>query len=462
MDPGLGSWHSDIGGDVKLGESTFAYIDGMCQGWLPPGRLIAQVARGFEYMPLCQEVVLGPAQRDLTLSIKRFTNMADNGWYSGDSHVHFLSTQGAHLEQQAEDLRVVNLLQSQWGSLFTNTEDFTGRVSGVDADRYVTFVGQENRQHLSGHLVLWDITEPVMPWCSDGLDEGEIGGSLEATLSDWADRTHQQGGTVVIPHFPYPHAEAAVLCATGRADAVESINWRREEEEVYYAYLNAGHKLPLVGGTDKMSSSTPVGLYRTYAHVEEPFSYKGWCRAVRAGKTFLSGGPLLEFSVDGHGIGDSVRVRGGGTVAAVARAKSIFPLTNLEVVLGGTVVATRKSSGAHELEVVTDVRVDEDTWLAARCRGQGRHWDERRRPIVAHTSPVYLYTGEVWAARDVEAARFLLTVIEGGMGYVARRGASAAHPRITHHHGGDDHLAYLLKPYQEATSMLTRRYPGLR
>ena len=52
--------------------------------------------------------------------------MNDEGWFSGDSHVHFLSAQGSLLEQQGEDLNVVNLLQSQWGSLFTNTEDFTG------------------------------------------------------------------------------------------------------------------------------------------------------------------------------------------------------------------------------------------------------------------------------------------------------------------------------------------------
>ena len=46
-------------------------------------------------------------------------------------------------------------------------------------------------------MVLWDLKEPVMPWCSDGPDEAELGGALDATLSDWADRTHAQGGTVV-------------------------------------------------------------------------------------------------------------------------------------------------------------------------------------------------------------------------------------------------------------------------
>ncbi len=221
----MGTWHIDVGGDVRLGDVSYAYIDGTCQGWLPRGDVLVDVARGFEYTPLHQRVRIEAGQRELTLQISRWTDMAASGWYSGDSHVHFLSTQGAHLEQQCEDLRVVNLLQSQWGSLFTNTEDFTGRVSTTPDGSFATYVGQENRQHVLGHLTLWGLKEPVMPWCTDGPHEGELGGSLESTLADWADRAHAQGGTVIIPHFPSPNGEPAVLATTGRTDAIESLAW---------------------------------------------------------------------------------------------------------------------------------------------------------------------------------------------------------------------------------------------
>ena len=145
-----------------------------------------------------------------------------------------------------------------------------------------------------GHMVLWGLKEPVMPWCSDGPDEAELGGALDATLSDWADRTHAQGGTVVAAHFPNPNGEPAVLVATGRADAVEMLAQTDDAMLEYYRYLNSGYRLPLVGGTDKMSSAVPVGLYRTYARLDEEFSYEAWCRAVRSGRTFLSGGPLRD------------------------------------------------------------------------------------------------------------------------------------------------------------------------
>ena len=78
-----------------------------------------------------------------------------------------------------------------------------------------------------GHMVLWGLKEPVMPWCSDGPDEAELGGALDTTMSDWADRTHAQGGTVVAAHFPNSNGEPAVLVATGRADAVEMLRGRR-------------------------------------------------------------------------------------------------------------------------------------------------------------------------------------------------------------------------------------------
>ena len=52
----LGTWHNDIGADVRLGQTAFAYIDGTCQGWLPRGEVIVDVSRGFEYEPLRTKV----------------------------------------------------------------------------------------------------------------------------------------------------------------------------------------------------------------------------------------------------------------------------------------------------------------------------------------------------------------------------------------------------------------------
>jgi hypothetical protein len=456
----LGSWHYDVGGDVRLGQRSYAYIDGTCQGWLPRGEVIVEVARGFEYEPLRQTVRIEPGQRELTLRIERFADLASDGWWSGDSHVHFLSTAGAQLEQQGEDLRVVNLLQSQWGALFTSTEEFSGRPAVIDGGGYVTYVGQENRQHALGHALLWGLREPVMPWCSDGPDEAELGGALDATLSDWADRTHAQGGTVISAHFPNPNGEPAVLVATGRADAVEMLAESGDSMSEYYRYLNCGYRLPLVGGTDKMSSGVPVGLYRTYARLDEEFSYDAWCRAVRAGRTFLSGGPLVTLSVDGREPGDTIELSGPGTVSVHASVRSIFPLSSLELVRNGEVVARVDAGGARQAEIRAELQIPANSWIACRAFGVDHHLDDWARRVFAHTSPVYIACGGDWAMTDPEGIRYIRTLVEGARDYVRHTAVRRSDQSTTHHHGQPDHLTWLERPFTEALRALDQRDDG--
>lgn len=461
----MGTWHLDVGGDLRLGHITYAYIDGQCQGWLPRGELLVDVARGFEYEPLRTSVTIQPDQRELTLRLKRWTNQNAEGWYSGDTHVHFLSTAGACLEAQGEDLNVVNLLQSQWGHLFTNTEDFTGRPVSTPDARTIVYASQENRQHLLGHLSLLGLKHPVMPWCSDGPDEAELGGSLETTLSHWADACHAQGGTVIIPHMPLPNGEPAALIATGRADAVEMLAQAQYFHHEYYRYLNGGYRLPLVGGTDKMTADVPVGLYRTYVHIppDEEFNYDNWCKHLRLGQTFLSGGPMVRLTVDGAQIGDTLQLpRSGGTVEVQAEAHSIFPIYTLQIVQAGEVVASvDESHGTDRLLLKTRLPIDRHTWLAARVGDprvpQGEpHFDAWRRGIMAHTSPIYVAVGGDWWMSSADTAQYMLTLLHGGLAYVRQRLAQDKPGWLTHHHGEADHQAYLERPFHEAIQAVER------
>ena len=462
----MGTWHIDVGGDVRLEQITYAYIDGTCQGWLPRGEVLVDVARGYEYEPLRTKVTVKPGQRAIELRLKRWCHMNRDRWFSGDSHVHFLSTQGSHTEAQGEGLNVVNLLPSQWGSLFTSTEEFTGRESVSPDGSSIVYVGSENRQHFLGHLILLGLKDVVMPWCSDGPGEAELGGTLEVTMSDWADRCHAQGGTVIIPHLPSPNGEPAALIATGRADAVEMLRHDIYNHLEYYRYLNTGYRLPLVGGTDKMSSDTPVGIYRTYVQIppDEPFTYETWCRNVAAGRTFHSGGPILKFSVDGHQVGDVVALPGnGGTVEVSAEAESILPIHTLEIVQEGRVVAaSNEAAGARKLSLNAKVKVGGHSWLAARCGGPGYaasvpHLDSWGRGIMAHTSPVYIACGGEWWMFNQAGAEYMLTLVDGCISYIRQISRQHRPGEATHHHGEDDHRAYLERPFLEAREAIHRR-----
>jgi hypothetical protein len=465
------SHNVNIGGDLRLGQITYAYINGRCEGWLPRGEVIVDLARGFEYEPLRTRVTIEPGQQELTLRLKRWRDMNAERWFSGDTHVHFLSTQGGHLEARGEDLNVVNLLQAQWGHLFTSIDEFTGGPNVSPDGRTIVYVSQEQRQHFLGHLILLGLKEPVMPWASDGPGESEMGGSLEVTLSEWADRTHAQGGTVVVPHFPVPNGESSALIATGRVDAVEMHRHNLYRHLEYYRYLNAGYRLPLTGGTDKMTADLALGMYRTYVSIpaDQPFTYDAWCRNLALGRSYVSSGALLDFTVEGAGLGDTVRLpAGGGEVEVHAHAGSIFPIHTLEIVQQGRVVAsTHEPNGARSLHLTAKVRVDGHSWLAARVGGPdyGRplphHDGTGGRGIFAHTSPIYVACGGEWDLLDPEAARHMLTLYEGMLTYI--RKSALQHPpgTITHHHGEHDHQAYLERPYLQARDAVQRRLDRL-
>ncbi|MDF5752667.1 CehA/McbA family metallohydrolase [Spongiactinospora sp. TRM90649] len=455
------TWNLDIGGDVRLGATTYSYIDGTCEGWLPLGEVTVEVARGFEYRPLRTTITVRPGSpAELELTLTRVADLPSDGWYAGDTHVHFVSTLGAELEARGEDVSVTNLLLSQWGHLFTNTEEFTGRPhTSADGHTHV-FAGQENRSGMLGHVNLLGLRRPVMPWCTGGAEEAELGGGLETTLSHWADECHEQGGTVVLAHFPVPNGEAAALLATDRLDAVEMIAYDPYNIGEYYRYLNAGYRVTLVGGTDKMSSEVPIGLIRTYAHVPPPgeLDYWSWCAAVRDGATFVTSGPLLSLRVDGH----EPRAVGSGAVRVEARAESIFPVDRIEIVRDGRVVAEHAPGRpGHALEISADLTVTGDSWIAARCYGPGadvaRHHDVWARPIMAHTSPVYLRTGEEYGRFDADTVEHMLSLVEGSMAYIDERSRRMWPGQVCHRHGRDDHLAFLRAPFLEARDLLLRR-----
>ncbi|MBM3501743.1 MAG: hypothetical protein FJX74_24070, partial [Armatimonadetes bacterium] len=332
-------WFEDYGADLKLGSTEYAYVDGRFQIELPVGEVYVEVAKGFEYRPLRQRLEIKPGQRELRLKLERPFDLRSKGWVTADTHVHFLSPQTAWLEAQAEGINLVNLLASQWGDLFTNVGDITGELSGVSRADTLVWVGTENRQHLLGHISLLGVQgTPIFPMTTDGPDESYIGDPLASSMAEWADRCRQQEGLVVIPHFPDPYLEVAADIILGKVDGAEirtftpELDHRRLRE--WYRFLNLGYRVAAVGGTDKMSAGMPLGGVRTYAHLgDEEFDFAGWARAVRAGHTFTTSGPLIGLSVEGRAPGDEIRLPGGGgTVEVEAWVDSLQPVHKLQVV----------------------------------------------------------------------------------------------------------------------------------
>jgi hypothetical protein len=413
-------WFQDYGADVAVGDAQFAYVDGTFQVELPVGEVYVEVSKGFEYAPVRQRLAIEPTRRELALEIGRFTDLRAKGWVTADTHVHFLSPSTALLEGQAEGLNLISLLAAQWGDLFTNVGDLAhGPLVSRDGETTVQ-VSTENRQHLLGHLALvGGHGEPVFPMSASGPGESDLGDPLWASLGEWADRQRARAGLVVAVHFPYPNAELAADIALGKIDAVELFPYGADFSTLrfhdWYRYLGAGYRLPAVGGTDKMGAYMPVGANRTYAHLGgEAFSFESWARAVRAGRTFMTTGPLLLLEADGRAPGDEIVLRGGrGRVDVRLEARSFVPFHRVEIVWNGAVVASRdEEAGTRETTLRETVSLSGPGWLAARCSSRLGPTTAWGLAIQAHTSPIYVHVpgSDLFSA---PAVGYMLTLIDG-------------------------------------------------
>ncbi len=324
--------------------------------------------------------------------------MQREGWYSGDTHVHFLDPRSALRELRGEDLNVVNILATKWGELITNVEHFIGAPSPLSGGDEIVYVGEETRHGFLGHTILLNLKELVYPLTWGGPGEGVPGGFDYPAMAHQADKAHAQGGLVTWAHFPGPTGELAVDIALGKIDAIDLLTWgdafretgRAPPAQTWYRFLNVGFDVPATAGTDKMYNNQVVGSVRTYAHVDGPFTYEAWLDGVRAGRTFVTTGPMVTFSAAGRTLGERIEAGDGEALPVRATVSSRWPVDRIEIIEGGTVVATMENEdGARDLVFETEVTVSRSSWVAARTYAS-HELPYNGVPVMAHTSPIYI------------------------------------------------------------------------
>lgn len=393
---------------------------------LPPGRYSFHATKGYEYEAIDQTVEIAkPERTTVTLPLAKFVDYESRGWYPGDTHIHFPDPSGIRYEMECEGLRVCSLLLLKNGyksgragdGNFENVEHFTGQLSPVSDANYFVKTGEEFRHGLLAHLIFQNLKSIVWPVSVGGLRESGVGGFDWPMMMDAADDAHEQGALVTWAHWPYPSLEAPLDIALGRIDSIDLLTTGDPFEhhpilvdvykmrgpkvyslapvDVYYHYLNCGFHLAMSSGSDKMALNPPMGSARTYVRTDGPLSYDSWIEGIRKGHTFASNYPLLEFAVNDSGPGDTIRVNGPSAQLRVhARAESLEPYEQLEIIHNGKVIRTVKPSGRHHTAAIDEtLTVERGGWIAARAHGRkmlpyGATWWQM--PVFAHSSPIYL------------------------------------------------------------------------
>jgi hypothetical protein len=431
------AWNHDRAAEFVNVENQYAYVDGECLIDLPPGTVYVEISKGLELAPIRTAVKVTAETTELDFQLESGLGWRERGWVGADTHVHFLSPSTALLEARAEGVDVVNVLACQWGEAYSNIGDWTDETfrgpeprQGRDGESLVR-LGSENRMHVLGHISLLGYSgPPIYPLCTGGPDESAFGDAVEVTMAEWAQQCRDRGGMVVMPHAPTPQLERAADIVLGLVDAIElqaHNPMRGDSSELslhlnaygladWYRYLNLGYLLPLVGGSDKMSATEPLGGIRGYARLGGEFSYESWVDAVKGGDTFVTVGPLVCFRVDGAGPGGKIELPAdGGEVRVEWEVRSAcLPIDRIEVILGGEVVDERSACGARATSGEVLLPVRSSTWVALRVRGSYRRVEA---DVAAHTSAVQILVegSELFSAAD---AINVLEQIEGAVAFV--------------------------------------------
>ena len=375
-----------VGGDVVVGGQRWAYIDGACEIALPPEELTIDVRKGAEYRPLQTTVHLPAGKLALRFAVERWTDPRASGWYSGDTRAHNLPPHAALLEAAAEGLTVVNLLAYQAPILasdgqshptYPNLAAFSGQQPCLERDCHLVVVNTHNRHPVLGRLGLLDCHRPVFPLTFGGSDATD-----DWSLADWCRQCHRKRGLVIWTDAfagQVGHAgEALADAILDDVDAIEIDPTGPTRFRAWYHLLNAGIRVPLVGASAKDSNRTPLGAMRTYARLSDghSFEWPAWVEAVKAGRTYVTSGPIVSFEVEGVGPGGVVRRRDRAAPLRVAfGASAVEPFDRVDVLADGNVVASGMGEGQH-------AEIPAAAWVAVRCIGGGH--------ILAHTSPVYV------------------------------------------------------------------------
>ena len=423
-------WFEDNYAEFVNGGNQYSYVDGECIADLPLGAVHIEISRGYEIVPIRTTVEIAADTAEIVFELERRLDWRERGWVTADTHVHFLSPQVALLEGKAEGVNVVNLLAAQWGEMFSNVGDFDGRTTlgardfGGDGE-FLVRVGTENRMQVLGHISLLGYSGAMIhPLSSGGPAESAIGDPQEVSMAEWAERCAAQGGLVVMPHAPNPQCERAANIVNGLVHGIEMMTFNPYDAQVnpygladWYRYQNIGYQLPLVAGSDKMSAASLLGGIRTYAFLgARPFTYETWMEAVRSGNTFVTVGPLVEFSVQGQPAGCMIDLpASGGTIDVAWNVQSAnVPIAQVEIVVGGEVADQVEVGNALSASGHRSILVTSSTRVALRVRGSYRG---RAGDIAAHTSAVQVLVGGKPIFVETEALA-VLEQIEGAMAYV--------------------------------------------
>jgi hypothetical protein len=390
-----------------------------------PGAYQLSVHHGKSYLP--QQLSLAIDQHDLerTVRLKRWANPQQRGWYSGDTHLH-RDVRDLRNVILAEDLNVAfpfTFWVTEAGRAPRRGDQNAKRIPtglvAVDPQHviwprnteYEIFSVGERRHPLGalfvlGHRGALDVSVP--PWKP----------VIEATLSEQPDVLFDMDKLdwpfamvlpTLAPHALYELANNHVwrvpfafrdwnsaappfLQPPFGAAAGGHRPWLDYTHGMYYTLLNCGLRLPPSAGTANGVHPVPAGFSRVYVHLPEGFEFRRWMRGLKAGRSFVTTGPMLYATADDSDPGHVFESQSATEIPLRGEVISQQPLSYGELLLNGRPVQLLRpqneatESGAFRSTFDLRVTPQRSGWFAL------RFWEPRPdgQSRFVHSAPWYV------------------------------------------------------------------------
>ncbi len=382
------------------------------QAELEPGTYTLTAERGKEYVPATRKITL-THDTEVTLELRRWTNMAAQGWFSGDTHMH---RRVAELPQilLAEDLNV-GLPLTAWVTDSRQSPDKANKnpervpppkLIQVDPTHVIWPVNTEyeiftveGKQHTLGAVFILNHREPfkltvppVKPIAAEAKRQGAL---LDLDKHNWPwSMTLMPTMNVHLFELTNNHVwRTQFLYGDWYPEYGRDLNveydakgnftergWIDFGFKNYYALLNCGFDMKPSAGTASGVHPVPPGFGRVYVKIDGPFSYEKWIEGLAAGRSFVTTGPMLV----------SEQTRDGDEVTIRGTLSSHMPVGGVDVIVNGEVyqmIAAQPIVDGDTVRVLFETKVPLKTtsWIALRA------FENRpdQRPRFAHTAPVH-------------------------------------------------------------------------
>ena len=395
---------------------------------LPPGAYTVEIERGPEFSAYRGEFVLAAGTlTNMMAGLHRIVDLAAEGWWSGELHVH-RPIADAELLMRAEDLHVAPFItwwnrQNLW-----NHAPPANPLRHFDGQRFVHLLGGEDERE-GGALLYFNLNAPLpMPGATRHFPSSLVYAQEARKRGAWIDMEKPFW-------WDFPLWLASGLCDSvglannhmHRSGMLDSEAWGRMRntntfpsprgngfwtQEIYYHALNCGLRLPPSAGSASGVLPNPVGYNRVYVYLGPNLDYAKWWEGLRAGRSFVSNGPLLRGRANGKWPGEIFSAPEGKAIEleleAILDGRDSVPA--LEIVREGKVIRSIPAPEKGKSASLGKLTFNESGWFLIRALGS-----QTNTFRFASTAPFYVEAGAHRHRISKASAQFFLDWVEQGM-----------------------------------------------